>query len=375
MAESNGAFLTRRAYAPVLALEKDDIVSSTLRIGIIGAGDNTRKKHIPGLLAIPGVEILAVCNRREESTAAVAREFNIPRVHKHWQDAVANPDVDAIVNGTWPYLHCPIALAALEAGKHLLTEARMAMNASEARLMLAESRRRPELVAQIVPSPFGLAGERVMRDLVHGGFLGELREYHVYSHQGHLADPDAPLSWRQDERLSGCNMLTLGILHETVLRWLPPPVRVIAQTTAFIPERIDATSGLRRPVETPDSVQALTVLESGARGIYSFSGVLPAGDGIGVKLYGSRGSIHYDFTSNRIFTTRASESTREAPIHPELRGRWQVEEDFVRSIRERAPVTLTNFEMGVRYMEFTEAVARSSISGEAVELPLESLAT
>src|SRR5205085_8594372 len=97
-------------------------------------------------------------------------------------------EINVIVNGTWPYLHCPIAIAALGAGKHLLTEARMAMNAAQAHQMLAESRRHPDLVAQIVPSPFGLAGQRLMREMIDSGFLGDLREYHVYSQLGNLAD-------------------------------------------------------------------------------------------------------------------------------------------------------------------------------------------
>ena len=90
-----------------------------LRVGLIGAGANTRSRHIPGLRALPDVEIVAVCNRRPASTAAVAREFAIPRTFDRWQDVVADPDVDAVVIGTWPYLHCPITLAALEAGKHV----------------------------------------------------------------------------------------------------------------------------------------------------------------------------------------------------------------------------------------------------------------
>src|SRR5690242_5681650 len=117
-----------------------------LRIGLIGAGKNTRARHIPGLRAIAGVEITAVCNRRPPSTLAAAREFAIPRTHEHWQDVVADPDIDAIVIGTWPYLHCAITLAALEAGKHVLTEARMALNAAEAHRMLEAAHRYPNLV-------------------------------------------------------------------------------------------------------------------------------------------------------------------------------------------------------------------------------------
>ena len=83
--------------------------------------------------------------------------------------------------------------------------------------------------------------------LIEDGFLGDLREVRVYSFNAALADPAAPLSWRQDAALSGYNMLTLGIVHETLLRWAPPPVRVLAQVHAFLPSRIDPQSGVRRP--------------------------------------------------------------------------------------------------------------------------------
>src|SRR5437868_3415306 len=142
-----------------------------LRIGLIGAGSNTRARHIPGLRALPDVDIVAVCNRRPESTRAAAAEFGIPRTFDRWQDLVADPGIDAVVIGTWPYLHCPITLAALAAGKHVLTEARLAMNAAEAHRMWAAAKARPDLVAQVVPSPFGLTADAVVRDLIRGGFL------------------------------------------------------------------------------------------------------------------------------------------------------------------------------------------------------------
>ena len=155
------------------------MATETLRVGLIGAGANTRLRHIPGLREIAGVEIAAVCNRRPESTRAIAKEYGIPRTYEHWQDVVADRDIDAIVIGTWPYLHCPITLAALEAGKHVLTEARLSMNAAEAHRMLAAARKYPKLVTQVVPSPFGLKGHHVMTELIESGFLGELREAQV----------------------------------------------------------------------------------------------------------------------------------------------------------------------------------------------------
>ncbi|HUZ18670.1 MAG TPA: Gfo/Idh/MocA family oxidoreductase, partial [Spirochaetia bacterium] len=107
-------------------------MKKSLRIGIVGAGRNTRSRHIPGLRAIPGVEISAVCNRTRESSERAARELGIPRVYPTWEELVRAEEVDAVVIGTWPYMHCPITVAAIEAGKHVLCEARMAMNGAEA---------------------------------------------------------------------------------------------------------------------------------------------------------------------------------------------------------------------------------------------------
>ena len=92
-------------------------------------------RHIPGLQAIEGVEIIGVCNRSQESSQRVADEFGIPKTYANWQDAIADPDTNAIVIGTWPYMHCRATVAALEADKHVMCEARMAMNAKEAHTM------------------------------------------------------------------------------------------------------------------------------------------------------------------------------------------------------------------------------------------------
>jgi predicted dehydrogenase len=349
-----------------------------LRIGIIGAGANTKARHIPGLRAVPDVEIVAVCNRRPESTAQAAREFAIPRTFERWQDLVADVATDALVIGTWPYLHEPITLAALDAGKHVLTEARMSRNAAEAHRMLEASRKHPRQVAQIVPSPFGLKGQQVMRELIDAGFLGPLREVSVTHRTAALAHAEAPLHWRQNAELSGVNMLTLGILHETLLRWVPQPERVLAQTHAFIPTRRDPASGQQRPVGTPDSAQVLTVLPGGARGIYQFSGVAPFGAEATIRLLGADGVLVYDLLRDTIRGTSQTlgaasavvDELPELPIPADRAGGWQVEADFVASIRTGAPVRFTDFATGVQYMEFTEAVSRSAQSATAVSLPL-----
>ena len=217
-----------------------------------------------------------------------------------------------------------------------------------------------------------------MRQLIENEhFLGTLREVQVRSFNNAFGDAAAPLSWRQDARLSGFNMLALGIVHETLLRRVAPPVRVSAQTHAFIPSRLDTETGTVRLVGTPDSVQVLTVLRNGARGVYHLSGVSAFGQGQEITLHGSDGVLHYDLTAERIrgagrlrgATGVRLDELEEIPIPPERAGGWRVEADFVASIREGTPVELTNFETGVGYMEFTEAVA-SSQQGKAVDLPL-----
>jgi predicted dehydrogenase len=343
-----------------------------IRVGIVGLGANTRLRHVPGLRACDHVEIVAVCNRRPESTAAAAREFGIARTFDHWQDLVQSRDIDAVVIGTWPYLHGPITLAALDSGKHVLTEARMALNAAEAREMLDASRRHANLITQIVPSPFGLRAHRVVKDLLASGYIGELREVVVIGATDMLADAATPLHWRQVSALSGVNMLTLGILHETLIRWAPDPVRVVAQTHTFTPRRMDPATGMQVGVGTPDSVAVLTQIAGGARGLYHFSGVTRFGPGSQIHLYGSEGTIKYELhPHDRLFGARRSDSElREIAVPPEKALGWRVEADFIDAIRGRGAIEFTDFATGVRYMEFTEAVARSGQSGVAVDLPL-----
>ena len=200
-----------------------------IRIGIVGAGANTRLRHIPGFRKIEGVELTGVVNSTAASTQSAAVEFDIPKTYPNWEALVADPDLDAVMIGTWPNLHCEITCAALAAGKHVLTEARMAASLAEARRMLAAAQAHPELVVQIVPSPFGLEHQTAMTQLLDDGFLGDLRELVVISADDSFHDESQPLHWRQDRRISGVNTLTLGIMHETVIRWTPSPERVFAQ--------------------------------------------------------------------------------------------------------------------------------------------------
>lgn len=348
------------------------MANERVRVGIVGAGANTRARHIPGFRAIDGVEIVGVVNRTPESTKRAAREFDIPRTFEKWQDLVADDEIDAVMIGTWPNLHCEVTCAALDAGKHVLTEARMARNLEEARQMVAAAQQHPELVTQIVPSPFGLTCGPFVEALVRDRFLGELREVVVLGADDIFWDYSSPLHWRQDREISGLNVLALGILHESVLRWTPPPVRVFAQSTIFEPQRPNLNTSEYADVTVPDSVQVVTQLEGGARGLYHISGITLFGPGKQIHLYGSRGTIRVEFEpEERVLVGHHGDATlRPVDIPEDQTGRWRVEEEFIGAIRGEEPVKLTDFSTGERYMQFVEAVARSSETGAAVDLPL-----
>ena len=342
-----------------------------VRVGIVGAGDNTRVRHIPGLRAAEGVEIVSVCNRSRESSERVAGQFEIPTVYDNWMELVEAKDTDAICIGTWPNMHAPVTLAALENDKHVLCEARMALNAGEARAMLAAARRKPNVVAQIVPSPFTFKVDATIRDLIAGGYLGEVLAIDLRAAQRDFVDRESPLHWRQDRDLSGYNIMTMGIWYEALMRWVGPAKRVMAMTKVSTPFRKDE-AGNRRSVAVPDHVDVLCDMACGAQAHMRFSVVTGLARGSEAWLHGSEGTLRLEGPpSLSLFGGKRGESElQEIPVPADKQGDWRVEEEFVNAIRGKEKVRFTTFEDGVHYMEFTEAVTRSAQSGVAVSLPL-----
>jgi predicted dehydrogenase len=345
-------------------------MSGTIRIGIAGAGGIARQRHLPGFARIDGVEVVSVANRSRASSEQVAGEFGISRVHENWQALVADPDLDAVVIGTWPYLHHPITLAALAAGKHVLTEGRMAMNAAEARQMLAAARAHPALVTQVVPGPFTLAVDTMVQGLLADGYLGELQAVDLRLSSG-FVNPDAPMTFRTDRDLSGVNTMFLGIYYECLMRWVGPATAVMARSRLAVPYRHDEAMGVRRAMQVPDHVEVLLDLPNGALGRMHVSAVAGLMPGPEVWLFGSEGTLRFEQNGNCLSGARKGDTELQPiDVPKEKLGSWRVEEEFIGAIRGEEPVRLTTFADGVRYMEFTEAVHRSSAEGRTIHLPL-----
>ena len=340
-----------------------------IRVGLIGAGGNVRNRHIPGFQGVDDCELVAVANRTVQSGRVVADQFNIPKVYGHWQEVLEDDEINAVCIGTWPYMHRTMTLAALEAGKHVLTEARMANDAAEARDMLAASRAYPHLVCQLTPTSTSYTIDNVIKRLIDEGHLGELLSVDFTSLQNNFADFDSPLHWRQDRALSGYNTLNIGASYESMMRWLGRGTRVMAMGKVHVPYRRD-DSGHLTSVTIPDHIDILYELANGAQVHMQMSATSGLNRGSQIWMFGTDGTIHVD-SQRRVWSgKRGDAELTEVPNPPETQARYRVEEQFTNAIRGTEIVDMVAFETGVHYMEWTEAVGRSAMTGQAVYLPL-----
>lgn len=345
-----------------------------IRVGFIGAGGIARQRHLPNLREIPGIELVAVANRSLESAQRVAAEYGFARVTSDWHELLAMPDIDAVFITAPPYLHAPATLAAIDVGKHVFCQARMAMNYEQAKAMYLASLRTDKRT-MISPPPHAMRGDRLVRKWISEGYFGKIYEIHVHNLSAHYADPQAPLHWRQDAAISGLNVLSLGMLVEVLHRWVGYFSRVSAHLRTHIPKRSMVGVGHPAPVTVPDSVAIVAEQgEMGPQAVMHFSGVTRFGGENRIEVYGSEASMIYFVDSHRILSARAGDDEL-APVEipPEMVREWTAEADFIRAIREGTPVE-PSFWDGLKYMEFTEAVYRSAGQGGcAINLPFEEL--
>ena len=349
-----------------------------IRIGIIGAGATIQSNQIPGFRRIPGCEIVAIANRSLASSKRVTDKFGIPRPYANWKELLADDDIDAISIGTWPYMHAIMTEAALESGKHVLCQARMANNAAEARQMLDASRRHPHLVSQLVPMSQSYWQDNVLKRLIGEGYVGEVLSVEMQRLQtgraqltgpGGFADIGGPLSWRQQQEFSGYNALNVGQTYEAAMRWLGRGTRVMAMSKIHVPYR-RAADGQMTSVEVADHLDILYELANGAQVHLRISATTGLSTGDQTWIYGTEGTIFADRERN-IFAGKRGDTQLSRVANPEKdQAKYRVEEEFINAIRGVEEVTMNTFETGAHYMEFVEAVYRSSKLGQAVYLPL-----
>jgi len=336
-----------------------------LRIGIVGAGNIVRTRHLPGLKKHPDVEIVAVSNSTYESSEKFCRE-SVPdaRPIKNWPELVALSDIDIVWIGTPPYMHSAVTISALEAGKHVFCQARMSMDLAEAEEMLAASKRYPELVTMLCPPPFGLRGDLMVKKILAENYIGGPYHVRLQSFTSNYLDPSAPAHWRQKIEISGLNILTLGIYVEVLHRWLGDITGVFAREKIIYPVR----EGYE--VIIPDLITVLCSFENGAEGVLEFSSINALTQGDRLEIYGSAGTLTYDFSSNVVQAGKVGDrALHVVDVPPELEGEWRVEEDFLAAVKSKGRVRPhPTFEDGIRYMRVVQAVADSRARNEWVAI-------
>lgn len=339
--------------------------NNKLRIGIIGAGDIVRTRHLPALKQHNDVEIVAVSNSSYESAQKFC-DANLPHATpmQNWADLLSIPEIDIVWIGTPPYMHSAVTVSALEAGKHVFCQARMAMDLAEAEEMLSVSRRFPDQVTMLCPPPFGLRGDLLVKKLLAENYIGRPHHIRLQCFTGAYLNGDAAPHWRQRIEISGLNVLALGIYVEVVQRWLGDITGVYARGKVLHEVR----QGYE--VIVPDLLTVLCTFANGAEGVLEFSGINALASSDCLEVYGDTGTMTYDFGTDTIQAGKVGDrALHTVELTPELEGGWSVEDDFIAAVKSGGRVRPhPDFDDGVGYMRVVQAVADSRKRNEWVPI-------
>lgn len=289
-------------------------MKTTLNIGLIGSGfmgqahaDAFRRaallyRHLP---ATPVLHTLA--DATPELAAQAAARYGFAKSTGDWRSLVNDPEIDVVDITTPNAMHVDMALAAIEAGKHVYCEKPLTVTVEDARRLVAaaEARGVKTMVAfNNIKTPAAL----LARQLIERGDIGRPTRFRGWFDQGFFNDPDMPWSWRCSRKEAGSGSLgDLGSHVISVAQFLMGPVEsVVGQAQTFFPTRpapgggsgygaSAEASGRRLAVENEDQFQSLVRFDSGAGGVIESSRIA-AGKifGIAWEISGTEGTIAMD---------------------------------------------------------------------------------
>lgn len=334
-----------------------------IRIGMIGAGGIAKSRHLPNLKEIEGVELVAVANRRVETAQKAAEQFGFRKVYSTWQEVADDAEVNAIFICTPPILHREISEYCLQRGKHVFSQARMALHLEDA-LAMYKLDRTTELTTMLCPPPNYMKVEPFVMQLLKEGELGEVRHVHLTHPSSQYADADKPLYWRQRADLQGVNVLDVGIMGEVLNKWFGPLTSLCADGRIWTEERPQDGEGKSR-VEIPDSVTVIGQFAAGPLLTAMFTGAVKGGQSQ-LSIYGSKGTLTCYPEGTQVVLNAGGEE-RRIEVPESIRKDWTVERDFIQAIRNGTKGD-PSFADGARYMAFTQAIMDSIRSGQRVNV-------
>ncbi len=314
----------------------------TIGIGMVGhafmgAVHSHAWRNVHRFFEPPLIPRLAVLGGRDEGRAkAAAERFGWEDVETDWRALIARDDVDLVDICTPGDSHAEIAIAALEAGKHVLCEKPLANTLAEAEAMAeAAAKARERGVRSMVAFNYRRVPALAhARKLVASGALGEIRHVRSVYLQDWLSDPRSPMSWRLHKEKAGSGALgDLGAHIVDAAQFVTGEqiTGVSALTNTFVPERPDGNGGMGQ-VTVDDCALFLGRLSGGA--VASFEATryaLGRKNSMRLEVNGSKASLAFDFESmNELSFFDGSQPDTEAgfrrilvtePEHPYV-GVW-----------------------------------------------------
>ncbi|MGN6445239.1 Gfo/Idh/MocA family protein [Amnibacterium sp.] len=187
----------------------------TLRVamigyGFMGAAHSVGWRQAPRVFDLPdGVETAVLVGRNAEAVAEAARHWGWGEAATDWREVIARDDIDVVDIVTPGDSHAEIAIAALDAGKHVLCEKPLANSVGEAEAMAAAAERaRPRGVRAMVGFTYRrVPAVTLLRDLVAEGRIGKVQQVRAAYRQDWLVDPEVPLGWRLQKEHAGSGAL------------------------------------------------------------------------------------------------------------------------------------------------------------------------
>lgn len=291
-------------------------MADTIGIGMVGyafmgAAHSQGWRTAPRFFDLPlNPAMRVVAGRNPEGVAAAATKLGWEESSTDWRELLTRDDIDLIDICTPGSSHHEIAIAALEAGKHILCEKPLANTVAEAREMADAAER---AAARGVMAMVGFTYRRVpaiqlARTLVTSGKIGTIRHVRAQYLQDWIADENAPLSWRLDKQMAGSGALgDIGAHIIDLTQFITGELitEVSGALRTFVTERPIAaeapgltpvTSAEMGPVTVDDAAVFLANMSGGAIGIYEATR-FAAGrkNAIRIEINGSAGSLAFDF--------------------------------------------------------------------------------
>jgi len=299
-----------------------------LRWGLIGCGDISQKRAAPALRDAPGSTLAAVSRKRTELAQAFADEFGAGRVHTDWRDLVADPEIDAVYVATPLAPHAEQAIAAAEAGKHVLCEKPMAMDVASCDRMIAAAQANRVRLGVAYYRRFYPVLVRVKR-LIESGELGVPLLASLQAFERFNTVPGQPVPWRLVQADAGGGpMMDFGSHRLEMLVSLFGEVESVTgwSDKLLFPER-----------EVEDSAGASLRHKRGVRAELLISHAAKEPRDV-VDIYLSEGSLHIGVLNSGELRVVSAEGTRVESLPPHANLHQPLVEDFVNAIREdRAP--------------------------------------